>query len=89
MFRAPAFSCPDARECYCRLYGECGDDGVGLMGCSKERCGERWDWPPGRDWPQGWPEVGWKGEVRNEKVLEGLRREGRADVPKEEEKERR
>lgn len=81
MFGAPAFNCPHAGECYCKLYGECGgeereeeeekvvvellgfkdtgkgemarsDDGKrnGMMkGCDKERCGQRWDWPPGRD----------------------------------------
>ncbi|KAH8679831.1 hypothetical protein BGZ60DRAFT_400758 [Tricladium varicosporioides] len=60
--------CPNAKDCYCNIFGfcnlECGEKG---------KCGERWPFPPSSSLPDGWPGVGWKGEVRDQTVLASLR----------------
>lgn len=87
MFGADAYHCPDVERCYCNLYGVCnlgertlGDD-PNKKGCDKDRCGNRWEFPPeGYDgFPVGYPEVGWDGTVRTKEQVEELRRRGQAD----------
>lgn len=69
MFGRKAVHCPNARECYCKTYGLCG------LECTEEgKCGERWPFPPFATLPNGWPQIGWNGETRDEEKLEELRR---------------
>ncbi len=69
IFGRPPVHCPNAKVCYCKIYGlcnlECNEDG---------KCGERWPFPPFSTLPNGWPGIGWDGEVRNEEKLEELRK---------------
>jgi hypothetical protein len=68
IFGREAVHCPNARECYCKTYGLCG------LECTEEgKCGERWPFPPYATLPNGWPGVGWNGEIRDEQKLEELR----------------
>lgn len=61
--------CPNARECYCKTYGLC------ELECTEEgKCGDRWPFPPYATLPNGWPEVGWGGEIRSQEQLEELKR---------------
>ena len=59
--------CPNAKECYCNLFGLCN-----LECGTVERCEERWPFPPYSTLPQGWPSVGWEGETRDAKALQIL-----------------
>lgn len=44
-------ACPDASECYCRLYGRCD-----LQGCKPDRCPRQYQIPPNFRLPEGWVE---------------------------------
>ncbi|KAH8787456.1 hypothetical protein F5882DRAFT_112436 [Hyaloscypha sp. PMI_1271] len=69
IFGRPAVHCPNAKVCYCKVYGLCG------LECSEEgKCGERWPFPPFSTLPNGWPGIGWDGEVMNEEKLDELRK---------------
>jgi hypothetical protein len=69
IFGRSAVHCPNAKVCYCKVYGLCG------LECSEEgKCGERWPFPPFSTLPNGWPGIGWDGEVMNEEKLDELRK---------------
>lgn len=69
IFGRKAVHCPNAKECYCKTYGQCN------LECNEEgKCGERWPFPPYSTLPHGWPSIGWNEEVRDEAKLEELRR---------------
>ena len=65
--------CPNAQECYCKVFGycdlECGNN-------SGSACGERWPFPPYAGLPSGWPVVGWEGKQRSMEELEEIRMTG-------------
>jgi hypothetical protein len=71
-----AMYCPNVRKCYCRKYGVCekgmvcdGEDGT---------CIARWVKPPGLQIPEGWPERGFKGDLRAQGLVdEEVRKWGR------------
>ena len=67
IFGRPAVYCPDAAECYCRTFGLCN------LICEKDKCGERWPFPPYSTLPQGWPQKGWNQEDRSPEFLVALR----------------
>jgi hypothetical protein len=68
IFGRQAVHCPKAKDCYCNVYGLC------RLECNEEgKCGERWPYPPFSSLPNGWPRVGWDGEVRNTEKLAELR----------------
>jgi hypothetical protein len=56
IFGKPAVHCPDAKSCYCNVYGLCN------MTCTTDKCGNYWPFPPSSNLPQGWPEIGWDGK---------------------------
>lgn len=60
--------CPNAKECYCNVFGLCNLECGG-----EDKCGERWAFPPSAVLPQGWPGTGWNGEVQDEEALTHLR----------------
>ena len=59
IFGKAAVYCPDAAECYCKVFGLCG-----LKGCSKDGCAGRYTLPKVATLPKGWPRIGWEGEDR-------------------------
>ncbi|QIW99644.1 hypothetical protein AMS68_005162 [Peltaster fructicola] len=71
IFGEKAVFCPDAKTCYCQVYGlcnlECGSEGT----CESQYTLARY-----ATMPQGWPEIGWDGETRN---ITKLREEQAAD----------
>jgi hypothetical protein len=70
IFGKPYTHCPNAKECYCNLFGLCNLD---CGGEGEEKCGERWPYPPAATLPKVWPTIGWDGESRGPDALEGLR----------------
>ncbi|RMY62791.1 hypothetical protein D0863_10839 [Hortaea werneckii] len=60
IFGKDAVHCPDAKSCYCSVYGlcelACEDQGV---------CMSQYTLPKYSTLPHGWPEYGWDGEWRN------------------------
>ncbi|CAG8957474.1 hypothetical protein HYFRA_00011455 [Hymenoscyphus fraxineus] len=68
IFGKEAVHCPNAKECYCNVFGLCNLD------CGEEgTCGNRWVLPPSSTLPQGWPARGWNGESQDEATLARLR----------------
>ncbi|EAA29205.1 hypothetical protein GE21DRAFT_9639 [Neurospora crassa] len=59
IFGKAAVHCPDAGECYCKVFGLCG-----LEGCKKDGCDGRYTLPRVATLPSGWPRLGWEGEDR-------------------------
>jgi hypothetical protein len=60
IFGEKSVFCPNARECYCNVYGLCN------LTCEAEGlCVSQYVLPPFSSLPQGWPDVGWEGEWRN------------------------
>ncbi|CAI7571653.1 unnamed protein product [Penicillium viridicatum] len=52
--------CPNAKECYCKLFGLCD------LTCPWEGgCDNRYSLPPFSSLPKGWPEIGWKGQAQD------------------------
>ncbi|KAF4764258.1 hypothetical protein N7455_003677 [Penicillium solitum] len=52
--------CPNAKECYCKLFGLCD------LTCPWEGgCDDRYSLPPFSSLPKGWPEIGWKGQAQD------------------------
>lgn len=53
-------SCPNASQCYCKLYGLCNLD------CEEEGvCKSQYKLPTYSSMPEGWPDYGWNGEWQN------------------------
>ncbi|KAK1779553.1 hypothetical protein QBC45DRAFT_374278 [Copromyces sp. CBS 386.78] len=59
IFGKTAVYCPDAGECYCKVFGLCG-----LKGCHQDGCAGRYTLPKVATLPSGWPRLGWEGEDR-------------------------
>ncbi|CAG8919391.1 unnamed protein product [Penicillium salamii] len=52
--------CPNAEECYCKVFGLCD------LNCPWEGgCDDRYALPPYSSLPKGWPEIGWKGQKQD------------------------
>ncbi|KAJ5146541.1 Lipase class 3 [Penicillium bovifimosum] len=52
--------CPNAAECYCKVFGLCD------LNCPWEGgCDDRYALPPFSSLPKGWPNVGWKGQAQD------------------------
>ncbi|TVY23461.1 hypothetical protein LHYA1_G008385 [Lachnellula hyalina] len=75
IFGKPPVHCPNTKECYCRVFGQCD------LECKEGECGQHWPFPPYSSLPAGWPTVGWDGEVRSEEVLAGLRENATTTSP--------
>lgn len=56
--KAPVY-CPDAGECYCRLFGLC------ELKCEQGYCDGRYSLPSYTNLPEGWPYVDWDGTLRD------------------------
>lgn len=59
IFGLNAVYCPDAGDCYCKLYGMCD------LRCDEAGCDGRYTLPPYSTLPEDWPLTGWEGEARN------------------------
>lgn len=60
IFGQDAVYCPNASECYCKVFGLCDLD------CPNEGvCNDRYVLPPFSSLPKGWPYVGWKGQAQD------------------------
>lgn len=59
--KEPVF-CPDAGECYCKVFGLCGLKEQGK--CDRERCEGRYTLPKYSQLPTDWPYVDWDGSDR-------------------------
>jgi hypothetical protein len=70
IFGREAVHCPNAKGCYCRVYGYCDLD---CKDGGDKTCGQRWPFPPYSSLPKGWPFVGWKGETISKEVLNSTR----------------
>jgi hypothetical protein len=70
IFGKPYTHCPNAKECYCNIFGLCNLD---CLGGGEDICGEVWPYPPFSTLPKGWPTIGWDGESRSPDDLEALR----------------
>jgi hypothetical protein len=68
IFGKPYTHCPNAKECYCNIFGLCNLECDG-----EDKCGERWPYPPYSSLPKGWPIIGWDGKSRGPDVLESLK----------------
>ena len=52
--------CPNAKECYCKVFGLCD------LNCPWEGgCDDRYSLPPFSSLPKGWPNIGWKGQAQD------------------------
>jgi hypothetical protein len=52
--------CPNAAECYCKVFGLCD------LSCPWEGgCDDRYALPPYSSLPKGWPHIGWKGQAQD------------------------
>ncbi|CAG8248306.1 unnamed protein product [Penicillium olsonii] len=52
--------CPNAKECYCKVFGLCD------LNCPWEGgCDDRYALPPYSSLPKGWPKIGWKGQEQD------------------------
>lgn len=60
IFGQPAVTCPVTQECYCKLYGICGN-----VDCTREGECSYYSFPQSLILPQGWPQYGWEGELKN------------------------
>lgn len=59
----PVF-CPNAKTCYCQVYGLCN------LSCNTHgTCDSQYTLPEYTTLPHGWPEVGWNGELRNITIM--------------------
>ena len=57
--KEPVF-CPNAKQCYCDLFGVCN------LGCGEEGvCDAMFTLPKYSVLPEGWPDVDWDGNWRN------------------------
>ncbi|KAK7948001.1 uncharacterized protein PG986_008887 [Apiospora aurea] len=61
IFGKESVHCPSAKDCYCNLWGLCGDD----MACTDGACEARYTLPALANLPDHWPLLGWQGEDRN------------------------
>jgi len=59
MFGKDNVYCPNAGECYCKVYGLCN------LRCDANQCDNRYVLPKVATLPPGWPAVGWEGEERD------------------------
>ena len=59
MFGKDNVYCPNAGECYCKVYGLCN------LRCDANQCDHRYVLPKVATLPSGWPAVGWEGEERD------------------------
>ncbi|TVY48838.1 hypothetical protein LCER1_G009231 [Lachnellula cervina] len=75
IFGKPPIHCPNTKECYCKVFGQCD------LECEGGECGNHWPFPPFSTLPYGWPTVGWDGETRSDEVLAGLRKNATATSP--------
>lgn len=67
IFGKAAVHCPNPKECYCNTFGLC------ELECEEDGCGERWPYPPSATLPDGWPTVGWEGQIRDKDFIEAQR----------------
>ncbi|KAK0615147.1 hypothetical protein B0T17DRAFT_541196 [Bombardia bombarda] len=59
IFGKESVFCPNAGECYCKVYGLCD------LSCnSQDKCDNRYHFPTVATLPHGWPRIGWDGERR-------------------------
>ncbi|KAL2213152.1 hypothetical protein CC79DRAFT_1391123 [Sarocladium strictum] len=58
IFGKKAVHCPDAGDCYCKLYGLCD------LECRNDKCEGQYILPPFATLPKGWPKIGWQKEDR-------------------------
>ncbi|KAK8094869.1 hypothetical protein PG997_001554 [Apiospora hydei] len=61
IFGKESVHCPSAKDCYCNLWGLCGDD----MTCTDGACEARYTLPALANLPDHWQLLGWQGESRN------------------------
>ncbi|KAK8039443.1 hypothetical protein PG993_007854 [Apiospora rasikravindrae] len=61
IFGKESVHCPSTKDCYCNLWGLCGDD----MTCTDGACEGRYTLPGLANLPDHWPLLGWAGENRN------------------------
>ena len=60
IFGRDAVHCPDAQQCYCKMYGLC------ALNCVEPGvCDAYYTLPSTTRFPEGWPEVGLNGEPQN------------------------
>jgi hypothetical protein len=59
IFGLDAVHCPNASDCYCKVYGMCD------LKCDETKCDGRYTLPFYSILPKDWPLVGWDGESRN------------------------
>ncbi|KXL48576.1 hypothetical protein M433DRAFT_14 [Acidomyces richmondensis BFW] len=60
IFGKESVHCPDARTCYCNVYGLCN------LTCEEQGvCRSQYTLPKISSMPDSWPELGWEGEWRN------------------------
>lgn len=59
MFGKKSVHCPDAGQCYCKMYGMCD------LKCEADKCENQYILPPVATLPKGWPHIGWNQENRN------------------------
>lgn len=59
IFGMEPIHCPDAAECYCKVWGLCD------LECSPWDCQDRYILPPFSNLPEGWPYIGWDGEPQD------------------------
>lgn len=70
MFGQEAVHCPNAQECYCKVFGYCD---LVCDGNGERTCGGRWPFPPSATLPQGWPEISWDNVHRSQQEVDDLR----------------
>ncbi|THW03523.1 hypothetical protein D6D26_03421 [Aureobasidium pullulans] len=64
IFGKEAVFCPNAKTCYCKVFGLCG------LQCEDEgHCREQYTLPPYSTLPEDWPWYGWNGEWQNATVM--------------------
>ncbi|KAF7713984.1 Uncharacterized protein PECH_006158 [Penicillium ucsense] len=60
IFGKEAVHCPDAKSCYCNVFGLCD------LNCAEPNgCDDRYVLPPFSALPKGWPYVGWNGQQQD------------------------
>ncbi|KAJ6131741.1 hypothetical protein N7471_006956 [Penicillium samsonianum] len=60
IFGKDPMHCPNAKECYCKVFGLCN------LTCPWEGgCDDRYSLPPFSSLPKGWPDIGWKGQAQD------------------------
>lgn len=59
IFGMEPIHCPDAAECYCKVWGLCN------LECTPWDCQDRYILPPFSNLPEGWPYIGWDGQPQD------------------------